>query len=227
MVTVCNRIVSIKLLNSGQTCVVPDYALCHRSKVEEFCKEFESALHRQFTSNPKESSMARIISSSYAQRLLDMITEIESVNKDAILIGGAKYCDVKEKYIAPTLILNPPMTSRVMKEEIFGPILPVITYDSDEEAISIINGMEGTPLAMYVFCKSKAIFENYASRCQAAAILRNDLQIQLTNKELPFGGLGSSGYGRYRGKYSFEAFSHKQPCIYHPCYSIFDFFGLR
>jgi len=136
---ICNRIVGSKLLNSGQTCIAPDYLLCHYTMTEKIVTGLRLSIQRMFGDNVETSEMARMVSIGHAQRQLDLIKEIESTDKNMVLVGGSKFCDVQRKIIAPTIILDPLMSSRLMNEEIFGPILPIITVKTHDEAIAIIN----------------------------------------------------------------------------------------
>jgi len=214
---VCNRIIGSKLLNSGQTCIAPDYVLCHYSMTEKIISGCKQSILRMFGNNVESSELARMVSISHAQRQLDLIKEIEEVDNNMIVIGGSKFCDVQKKIIVPTVILDPLISSRVMNEEIFGPILPVITVKTHDEAIAIINNRPGTPLALYTFTSSRACHEKIINSCPASTGLRNDALIHIAVQDLPFGGLGTSGMGKYIGKASFDTFTHSFSNAYHPC----------
>mmetsp|Transcript_987 Transcript_987/g.1078 ORF Transcript_987/g.1078 Transcript_987/m.1078 type:complete len:548 (+) Transcript_987:266-1909(+) len=230
MNVVSNRIAYGKFMNCGQSCISPDYVLCHQSKVQDFCEAFQSSVEKFFTKNPKDAEMTRVVSEGHTHRLIDMIKEIEEVEhkkddketedrqRNVIVFGGSASCSVKDKYVTPTLILNPSVDSRVMKEEIFGPILTVLSYDTDDEAISIINDMKGTPLTCYVFTKSQKTYEKYVSNCPAGAFSRNETLLHYVVGDFPFGGKGTSGIGHYHGKYSFDTFTHKLSSLSRPCY---------
>jgi aldehyde dehydrogenase (NAD+) len=119
------------------------------------------------------------------------------------------------------------MECRVLKEEIFGPILPIISYRDDDEAISICGKMPATPLTFYVFTKSQKRYEKFMARIPSGSAIRNDTLLQLFIPEFPFGGIGTSGIGSYHGKASFTAFTHRKTSQYHPCHAALDFCGLR
>jgi len=227
--TVCNRIVSGKLMNCGQTCVAPDYILCHESKISLLSKNIIMAIERLYGTDQKDSELPRIVDENNAKRLVAMIAEVENEKNSStkILYGGSVACSVKEKYIVPTVILNPPPGSRVMIEEIFGPILPIAVYRTDEEAISFSQKICRTPLTMYVFTKSKQRYEKYMARIPSGSAMRNDTLLQFAIPDFPFGGIGTSGIGKYQGKASFDAFTHKKTSQYHPCLSLLDAYGLR
>lgn len=140
-----------------------------------------------------------------------------------VLCGGAAKCNADSRYIAPTLLLQPPLTCQVWHEEIFGPILPIWIVESRQEAMEFIKAMPGTPLTMYVFTSSAKIFQDVIDACPAAAASRNDCTIHVGSVHLPLAGLGTSGYGAYHGKYSFQAFTHPLSTLYRPCLPGTDF----
>ena len=227
MAVVCNRLMAGKLMNCGQTCVAPDFVLCHKSKVSSFCKEASAAIERLFSKDQQDSELPRIVTEAHAKRHVELIEEVEKLDSSKVVYGGSKTCATNKKYVAPTIVLEPPMDSRLMKEEIFGPILPIIPYETDEEAITIINEMRGTPLALYVFTKSKERYEKYMARVPSGSAMRNETILQFFISDFPFGGLGTSGIGLYQGKASFDVFTHKRTSLYHPCHSAFEYGGLR
>jgi aldehyde dehydrogenase (NAD+) len=217
----------------GQTCVAPDFVLCHESKIALFQKECKKAIGRLYKhevggeGETVNEELGRIITKGHAQRLLDIIKEVEDTNPQQIVYGGSKGCNVNDKFISPTIICDPSMDSRLMKEELFGPILPIVSFKTKEEAISLINGLKGIPLAIYVFTKSKHYYESIMKSCPAGSFTRNDALLQLVIKDFPFGGLGSSGIGTYTGKHSFDTFTHKLSSMYHPVHAMFEYGGLR
>jgi len=227
MDVICNRIVFGKLMNLGQTCISPDYVLCHESKLSAFQEEIVRAMERRLGENPRQDAkLARIVSEKHSQRHLNLLQEIEKT-KGKVIFGGSKLCSVDKKYTAPTVIIEPSMESRLMQEEIFGPILPILSFSNDEEVISIVNKMKGTPLALYVFTKSKERYDKITARCPSGGIMRNDTVLHFAVPDLPFGGIGTSGIGRYQGKSSFDTFTHKKSSMYHPCHPAFEYWGLR
>lgn len=199
------RIVFGKLINSGQTCVAPDYILVDKSKETElieklvfYIKEF---LGEEPLNNP---DFGKIINEKHYQRLIDLIK-----NQD-IEFGG--YGDLDTLRICPTILKNVDPNSEVMQEEIFGPILPVISYDNISDAINFIN-KRPHPLAFYLFATSKDIIDNFLSNCQFGGGCINDTIMQVASDYLPFGGVGDSGMGNYHGKASFETFTHYRSII--------------
>jgi hypothetical protein len=144
-----------------------------------------------------------------------------------ILCGGSAKCNPKNRYIAPTIVINPPLDCRLMKEEIFGPILPILIVDSREEAIAIMNKVHVTPLANYVFTKSDRVFQQVCRQVRAGSAVRNDALLQTGSPFIAFGGLGTSGYGTINGKATFDTFSHSFPTMYRPCAPGMDAFMAR
>jgi hypothetical protein len=169
-----------------------------------------------------------MVTPAHAQRLVDMLKEVEKSQLTRILCGSSDLCDVDQCYVCPTLVLNPPHGCRLLQEEIFGPILPIITVKSREEGIRFVCNKEyGTPLALYVFTKSEQIYQEVIQAIPSGAASRNDLLLHAASFHLPFGGLGTSGYGTYHGKYSFETFTHAFGSVYRPCFPGSDFGMLR
>ena len=199
------RIVFGKLINSGQTCVAPDYILVDRKKETElieklvfYIKEF---LGEEPLNNP---DFGKIINGKHYQRLMDLIK-----NQD-VEFGG--YGDKDTSRICPTILKNVDPNSPVMQEEIFGPILPVISYDNMNEAIDFVNNRPH-PLAFYLFATSKDTINNFLNNCQFGGGCINDTIMQVASDYLPFGGVGDSGMGNYHGKASFETFTHYRSII--------------
>ncbi len=199
------RIVFGKLINSGQTCVAPDYILVDRKKETElieklvfYIKEF---LGEEPLNNP---DFGKIINEKHYQRLMDLIK-----NQD-VEFGG--YGDKDTSRICPTILKNVDPNSPVMQEEIFGPILPVISYDNMNEAIDFVNNRPH-PLAFYLFATSKDTINNFLNNCQFGGGCINDTIMQVASDYLPFGGVGDSGMGNYHGKASFETFTHYRSII--------------
>jgi len=225
-----DRIIWAKTVNAGQTCAAADTLIVHESMVADLVPAIKTSLNRQYGDDPSKSEFGRIVSPKHAQRLVDLITEVEQTVDDKttkVVAGGSKFCDASNCYVAPTIILNPPKDCRLMREEIFGPILPIVTVQSREEAIRVMKQMPGTPLCSYIFTKSEAVFGEINQQLPAGSTMRNDCLMHLASQYLPFGGLGSSGYGRYHGQYSFDTFSHTQPIMFRPCFRGADFNFMR
>lgn len=199
------RIVWGKFLNAGQTCIAPDYIIIHKSIKHQFYDAFKIEIERAYTENPEQSKdYARIINNKNFNRLAKML------DNENCIIGGDT--NTETLYIAPTVIDEPILDSEVMKDEIFGPILPVISYENETELENIISNYE-KPLSLYIFStnskSAKIILEQFSFGGGAI----NDTVIHFANHKLPFGGVGNSGIGAYHGKFSFDTFSHQKPVV--------------
>lgn len=192
------RIAFGKVVNAGQTCIAPDYLLIHKSVKNEFISEYRKALLRFFPENDM-SQMVTIITDKHYDRLKRLLTD------GRILIGG-EYDD-ERRFIEPTVIDQITLSSSIMEDEIFGPILPMITYDDLEECIEVIH-LFPKPLALYIFSENKKAIKRIFHTCSFGGGCINDTILHLANPRLPFGGVGNSGIGSYHGKKSFETFTH-------------------
>ena len=201
------RIAWGKTLNAGQTCIAPDYLLIHSSRKEEFIKEFGKALTRLHGNDIKASQhFVRLVNENAFNRVSDYLKD------GKIALGGAT--DAKERYIEPTLLTDVPLTSPVMQEEIFGPVLPMIPFNDRTEAIKFINERE-KPLALYYFGKVSDGKEVIRTTSAGGSCI-NDTIMHIANENIPFGGVGNSGMGHYHGRLSFDAFSHKRSVVTTP-----------
>jgi aldehyde dehydrogenase (NAD+) len=199
------RIVWGKFLNSGQTCVAPDYLVVHKSIKGTLIKELINRIEKTFGKQlEKTDDFTAIINEKNFNRLISLI------NKNKLIYGG-KYDQVK-RYISPTIIDSPEMNEEIMKDEIFGPILPILSFEKIEDIDEIII-KNPNPLALYVFSKNKKFNEIIINRYPFGGGAVNDTIVHLANSRLPFGGIGSSGIGSYHGKASFELFSHKKSIV--------------
>ncbi|KAH8082835.1 aldehyde dehydrogenase [Cristinia sonorae] len=201
------RIWWAKLVNAGQICVAPDYVLVPREIRDQFIKEVHR-VHAEFFPNGAETSnsYSRIVTKGHADRLAQLIQKTEGV----VVIGGE--VDVEQKYIAPTIILDPSPEEPLMKEEIFGPILPVISVQDVDEAIEFVNARDH-PLALYVFSQDSGFRTKVAKNTQSGAFVCNELLFHVAAYGLPLGGTGPSGYGQVRGKFGFDTFTHFRASI--------------
>lgn len=196
---VAKRLVWGKFFNAGQTCVAPDYVLIENSKKKALVSLLENTLKEFYPDGPRNSpDYGKIVSVRHFDRLLSYIPEEE------VLVGAHSSKD--ELFLSPT-ILDAKSTSPSMKEEIFGPILPILTIESLEEGISFIKSRPN-PLAAYIFSKDESVLERYVLEVQSGGMCLNDSLVHLTNGNLPFGGIGESGMGSYHGKKSFDIFTH-------------------
>lgn len=203
-----NRIVVTKFSNAGQMCIAPDYVLVHVSVKEQLIEAMKKKIVQFFSDQPKNShEFGKIINEKQFNRLVGYL-------KDGKVLHGGDH-DLQQLFIAPTLIESVSMDSPIMTDEIFGPILPVITYQTEEEALSIIQ-KNPNPLAFYVFSNQQKESERWLDKVPSGAACINNASWHATNHHLPFGGRGFSGTGRYHGKYSFDTFSHEKAVLQTP-----------
>ena len=193
------RIAWAKFLNAGQTCISPDYLLVHQSVEEPLLKLIQEALKKFFGADPQSSAdYGRIVDVRTFRRLEALTREGEPV------AGGA--CSEEQCYIAPTIIRNIPPDSRLMEDEIFGPVLPVLTFSTLAEAVEQVRSRPD-PLAVYLFSRDRAELDYLKSRTRSGGVCCNDLLFQAAIPALPFGGRGVSGIGLYHGKAGFDTFT--------------------
>lgn len=199
------RIVWGKFINGGQTCIAPDYILVHKKIKESFVEAFKKEIENAYGKNQKESNdYPRIVNHRNYHRLMKML------ENETILFGGQN--DENDLYIAPTLIDCKSLDSVSMQEEIFGPILPILTYSSEDEIESIITSYE-KPLSLYVFSSNRLFAKNIIQKYSFGGGVINDTVVHFANHRLPFGGVGHSGQGAYHGIHSFNTFSHAKSVV--------------
>lgn len=203
-----NRIAMTKFSNAGQMCVAPDYLLVHKSVKEKLIAAFKQSINAFFGSDASLShDYGRIINEQQFDRLSSYLQQ------GNLLIGGNS--NREQLYIEPTILDQVSLTSPIMKEEIFGPILPIISFSNREEAKAII-AMHKNPLAFYVFTSSSKKEAAWIAEVPFGGGCVNNAALHLTNHRLPFGGRGFSGSGKYHGKFSFETFSHQKSVMKTP-----------
>lgn len=196
------RIVWGKLLNSGQTCVAPDYLYVHKDIEEEFIKKLEEEIKNQFGDNPLESEdYSKMVNEREFNRVLSYI------DKEKLVFGG-NY-NRKTFQIEPTILKNVTWNDSVMKREIFGPIFPILPFENLDEVIRLVNSKD-KPLAIYYFSEDKNKIEKVLNSTSSGGVTINDTLVHVSSSYLPFGGVGNSGMGEYHGKYSFDLFSNKK-----------------
>ena len=199
------RIVFGKYLNCGQTCVAPDYILCDASIRDELIDAIQKEITAQFGADPMANEdYGKIINEKHYRRLMGLIDPAK------VVCGGTG--DEKTQRIAPTVMKDVTREDAVMGEEIFGPILPVLTYTDLDAALADIES-QPHPLALYLFSEDKAVQRKVLDRCHFGGGCLNDVIIHLATSEMPFGGVGESGMGGYHGKAGFEAFSHLRSIV--------------
>lgn len=209
---VAKKIAWAKCINAGQTCVAPDYVILPRVLRQRFYGAYMRWVRTFFGQNPIEhKDYSSIISTEHTRRLIKLMAG------QTVVFGGQSM----GKRINPTIIDEPEMTSGIMREEIFGPLLPVLGYDNVEGALEILKE-NPEPLAMYLFSNKRAWIDQMKERCICGAVLVNDLVIHLAQISLPFGGVGASGIGRYHGEFGLETFSHMRPEMTRPSSNLLD-----
>ncbi len=201
------RIAWGKTLNAGQTCIAPDYLLLHSSIAKRFAEAFDRAVERLHGNDPQLSRhYVRMVNDRAFERVKGYL------NEGVVLSGGRT--DAAERYIEPTLLGSVKTDSVVMQEEIFGPVFPVITFETTDEAVGFINNRE-KPLALYYFGSRKNGMQVIRRTSSGGACI-NDTIMHIANENVPFGGVGNSGMGHYHGRDSFDAFSHRRSVIVTP-----------
>jgi aldehyde dehydrogenase (NAD+) len=202
------RIAVTKFSNAGQMCVAPDYVLVHESKKDALVAELKTCLQKFFGDRPEESyNYGKIINEKQFNRLINYLPQ------GNIIAGGRN--DKSKLFIEPTILDNISTEDAIMKDEIFGPILPIISFSSKEEAMKII-ALNKNPLAFYIFTSSTAKEKDWLNNVAFGGGCVNNASWHLTNHNLPFGGRGFSGSGQYHGKFSFDTFSHKKAVLKTP-----------
>ena len=202
------RICFGKFTNAGQTCVAPDYILVHESVKDDLITALSKTLREFYGQNIQQSpDYGRIVNLKHYHRLTSLLNS-EQMN---IVFGG--HSDEDERYIEPTLLDHVTSDSAIMQEEIFGPILPILTYQSLDEAIAFIH-QRPKPLSLYLFSEDENATQRVINELSFGGGAINDTLMHLANPKLPFGGVGASGMGLYHGKYSFDTFTHEKSYIF-------------
>lgn len=201
------RIAFGKFMNAGQTCVAPDYVIIDNTVKMKFVKALQTTIQEFYGAQIEQSEdFGRIVNDNHFNRLVNIIED----SRQQVIYGGESNAD--ELFVAPTIILDPELSNSVMQQEIFGPILPIIGYDTFNEVYDIVEQYE-KPLALYLFTEDSDQITAVFNRLSFGGGCVNDTILHLANPNLPFGGVGHSGIGSYHGKYSFELFSHEKSYI--------------
>lgn len=215
LVDAAQKIAWGKCVNNGQICIAPDYAYVHKDSADEFLQNLKFYIKKFYgdsaTDRLKSTDYARIISDRHFTRLKKMVDQSVKMGAKIYFGGDSK---AKERYISPTVLTDVPRDAPVMTEEIFGPVLPVITYENLQDVIDVINGRE-KPLALYMFSGKKKNYEQVISSTSAGGTCINEVLLQFLQNELPFGGINNSGIGNSHGIYGFKAFSHERSVLKH------------
>ncbi|GAB1613011.1 MULTISPECIES: aldehyde dehydrogenase [Mammaliicoccus] len=202
------RIAFGKFINAGQTCVAPDYVIIDASIKQQFIKAIQSTIQEFYTKNAKNSEdFGRIVNEKHANRLNSLINNTNG----EIVYGGET--NVTDRYIEPTIVDNVKFDDVLMEDEIFGPILPIMSYDAFGDAIQFIKN-KPKPLSLYLFSEDENHTDEVVNRISFGGGCINDTLMHVGNHNLPFGGVGHSGIGRYHGKASFELFSNQKGIMF-------------
>jgi aldehyde dehydrogenase (NAD+) len=204
------RVAFAKLVNAGQTCVAADHAWVHRDLEDAFLAALGRQLRRRYGPDARRSpDLGRIVSTAHAARLAGLLDR----SRHEVVLGGE--VDVEARYVAPTVLRGVTPESPLMGEEIFGPVLPVLTFADLAEPIEAIRAGDH-PLALYLFTGSEATVERVLAETSSGGVCVNDVMTHLLVPGLPFGGVGASGYGAYHGRWGFETFSHRRSVLRRP-----------
>ncbi|KAJ8751131.1 hypothetical protein K2173_016312 [Erythroxylum novogranatense] len=203
-VTVNRIIVSKYGACAGQACIAIDYVLAEKRFASTLVELMKIMIKKMFGENPRDSNtVARIVNIKHFMRLKNLLNDFEVQN--SVVYGGAM--DEENLFVEPTILVDPPLDSAMMTEEIFGPVLPIITLERIEDSIDFINSRPN-PLAIYAFTNDESLRRRIISETSSGSLVFNDAVIQYIADSLPFGGIGESGIGKYHGKFSFDTFSH-------------------
>jgi aldehyde dehydrogenase (NAD+) len=203
------RVAWAKFYTTGQTCIAPDYVLCHAAVHDAFVAQLVATIREFWGDDPKQHpDYGRVVNARHHRRLMGLLP-----GSGDVVTGGVG--DERDRYIAPTVLTNVPADSKVMGEEIFGPILPVLKVDGIDQAIRFINDRP-KPLALYLFSSDSSSYDAVVSRTSSGGMVHNHALLQFAVPGLSFGGVGESGMGSYHGRQSFDTFSHRKSVLKKP-----------
>jgi coniferyl-aldehyde dehydrogenase len=199
-----------KLLNAGQTCVAPDYALVPRARLEVFARLLREAITKLYPSLRTNPDYTALVNDRHYARVSALLEEARARGVRIVEVNPLnETLPPAERKIVPTLLIDPPDDLAAMREEVFGPVLPILSYDSLDEAIAFVNGRP-RPLALYYFGASEAERDKVLNRTISGGASVNETLMHIVAETLPFGGIGPSGMGAYHGEYGFQTFSHRK-----------------
>ena len=205
------RIINTKAINAGQTCMAPDYILVDAKKHDELLAALTSEIREQFGDEPSASpDYGRMCSPTHYDRMLDLLAKSGGRQ---VRVGSAPP-DRASKYVPLTIVDEPPRSAPVLHEEIFGPLLPVLTYASIDDAVALVRAVDPTPLALYVFAQADSATEALLEGIQSGTVVVNDCVVQHLCHTLPFGGVGTSGHGVCHGRFSYETFTYPRAVLW-------------
>jgi coniferyl-aldehyde dehydrogenase len=212
--TAAERILTGKLLNAGQTCIAPDYVLLPKGSADEFAEECKKAMAKLYPTLANNPDYTSIIHQKHYDRLRMHLSDAETKGAKVIdLNPNAEELDAAKRKMSPCLVLHAKEEMSVMQEEVFGPILPLRTYETLEEALDYINDRP-RPLALYIFDNDEMRVERILQETTAGGVTVNETMLHIAQDDLPFGGVGASGMGHYHGKEGFNTFSKQKPVVY-------------
>ncbi len=211
--TAAGRIAAGKLLNAGQTCIAPDYVLLPRAQRDAFVAAMRAYVARHYPALRESPDYTSIVNDAQYARLAALADEARAAGAEVVVLPDAAAHDPARRVFAPTLVLDPPAHLRVLEDEIFGPVLPVIGYDDLDEAIAFVNARP-RPLALYHFDHDARRTRRVLASTLAGGVTVNDTVLHFAQAELPFGGVGPSGMGHYHGHEGFLTFSKRMPVLY-------------
>jgi coniferyl-aldehyde dehydrogenase len=209
MKSATTRIMRGKTMNAGQICLAPDYVMVPKGKSEEFYEKSKEAIEKSFDTLKYNPDYTSVINEKHYERLNDLIEDAKAKGADVKVINPADedFSQQEVHKIPPTLIMNPTDDMQIMKEEIFGPVLPVKEYENFQETINYVNSKD-RPLGLYYFGKNKEREEKVLNNTISGGVTINDVIWHIGQEDLPFGGVGPSGIGNYHGFDGFKTFSH-------------------
>ena len=213
LVHAVQRILAGKLINAGQTCIAPDYVLLPRAQLQDFVDAARALAQRCHPTGLADADYCSIINPRHHGRLVQALEEATARGTRAeTLFSGPSRDDARHR-LAPTLLIDPPPDSELMRDEIFGPLLPLVPYDTLEDAVNFINARPH-PLALYWFDQDRERTDAALRQLPAGGVSVNDTLVHIAQESLPFGGVGASGMGHYHGRWGFDTFSKLKPVFY-------------
>jgi len=201
-----------KLYNGGQVCISPDYVLVPRGREKEFALATQEAARKLYPRTAGNPDCTAILNQRHYDRIDGYISEARALDAEVISVEDPELGKARRQ-LPLTMIINPPLDSTVMTDEIFGPVLPIIGYDTDQNAVDFVNS-RSTPLALYVLSKAKRRQHQWLANVASGSAVVNDMMVGYLQNDLPFGGSGGSGYGAYHGREGFDVMSHLRPVMY-------------
>ena len=221
---VIDRVLLAKMANSAQICLAPDYVLLPREWVEDFMQAANAWAAQAYPGLPANRDCTSLVSARHARRVAELIADAKS--KGAQVVPAGQRSESEERILPPILIAKASQDMRVMREELFSPLLPIQTYERIEDAISYIND-HPSPLALYYFGNDRAEQRKVLAGTRSGGVTVNDVGMHFFAEELPFGGVGASGWGAYHGEHGFRRFSHARPVLQMPRWDFAGLLGLR